>query len=50
MTTAKRYSLGAHTIFNIGYHLIWCTKYRRKVINEEVEIRLKELLSEKANE
>lgn len=50
MTTAKRYSLGAHTIFNIGYHLIWCTKYRRKVLTGSVETRLKELMREKGDE
>lgn len=49
MTLAKRYSVSAHSIFNIGYHIIWCTKYRRKVLNDEVEIRLKELIIEKAN-
>ncbi len=49
MTLAKRYSVSAHTIFNIGYHLIWCTKYRRKVLSGDVETRLKELMIEKAN-
>jgi len=34
--------------YNIGYHLIWCPKYRRKVLVGEVENRLKELLIEKA--
>ena len=36
--------------YNIGYHLIWCPKYRRKVLVGEVEVRLKELLLEKAAE
>lgn len=36
--------------YNIGYHLIWCPKYRRKVLVGEVESRLKELLLEKAAE
>ena len=35
-------------VFNIGYHLIWCTKYRRKVLIGEIETRLKSLLLEKA--
>jgi putative transposase len=38
------------SVFNIGYHLIWCPKYRRKVLVGDVEIRLKELLYEKADE
>ncbi|MCJ7445608.1 MAG: IS200/IS605 family transposase, partial [Methanotrichaceae archaeon] len=38
------------TIYNIGYHLIWCPKYGRKVLVGDVEARLKQLLTEKANE
>ena len=37
-------------VYNIGYHLIWCPKYRRKVLIDNVEIRLKELLLFKAKE
>jgi putative transposase len=37
-------------VYNLGYHLIWCPKYRRKVLIEEVEKRLKELFYEKAKE
>jgi putative transposase len=35
-------------MFNLGYHFIWCPKYRRKVLVNQVEQRLKELLLEKA--
>jgi len=35
-------------VFNLGYHLIWCPKYRRKVLVERVEERLRELLHAKA--
>ena len=38
------------TVFNISYHIIWCPKYRRKVLVNEVEDRLKTLLVEKAEE
>ena len=37
-------------MYNLGYHLIWCPKYRRKVLVGDIEIRLKELLLEKASE
>jgi putative transposase len=30
--------------YNLGYHIIFCTKYRRKVLTENVETRLKELI------
>ena len=35
-------------VFNIGYHLIWCPKYRRKILVGSVEQRLRLLLVEKA--
>ena len=46
----ERWKHSNTTIFNISYHIIWCTKYRRKVLVNEVEDRLKTLLVEKAKE
>ena len=37
-------------IYNLGFHIIWCTKYRRKLLTNEIQLRLKELLNNKANE
>ena len=37
-------------VFNIKFHLVWCTKYRLKVLTGLVEKRLIELLKEKAAE
>lgn len=31
---------------HIYYHIVFCTKYRRKVITPEIELRVKELLKE----
>lgn len=45
----KRWTHSNKAVYNIGYHLIWCPKYRRRVLINEVEIRLKELLFEKAD-
>jgi putative transposase len=45
-----RFSKSNKSIFNIGYHLIWCPKYRRKVLVGEVEKRLKELLMQKSKQ
>jgi len=46
----ERWTYSNTTVYNIGYHIIWCPKYRRKVLVDEVEIRLKQLLLEKAKE
>lgn len=45
----KRWTTNSSSIYNISYHIIWCPKYRRKVLINGVDIRLKELLNEKAN-
>ena len=43
-----RWTTSNKAVFNLGYHIIWCPKYRRKVLVGDVETRLKELLFEKA--
>lgn len=48
MVTKDRYTTSAHCIYNLGYHIIWCPKYRRKVLVNGIDERLKELLNEKA--
>lgn len=37
-------------VYNLGYHLIWCPKYRRKVLVPPIDVRLKELVKEVADE
>ena len=31
-------------VYNVNYHIVWSTKYRRKVLNSKIESRLKEIL------
>lgn len=50
MTLAKRYTSSSHTVYNIGYHIVFCPKFRRKVLVEGIDARLKELFMEKADE
>lgn len=35
---------GAHTVYNIQYHLVWVTKYRYPVLRGEVAERVRELI------
>lgn len=39
-----------HAKYNLGYHFVWCPKYRLDVLKDGVDVRLKELLLEKAKE
>jgi putative transposase len=50
MTNHKDWVSGRTCVFNIGYHIVWSTKYRRKVIEGDVERRLKVLLKEIAHD
>jgi putative transposase len=39
-----------HTVHLIVYHIIWCPKRRRKILNGPVHDRLKEIIHEVAEE
>jgi len=40
----SRYVKHAGAVFNLSYHIVFCPKYRRKVLVGEVEQRLKHIL------
>ena len=42
-----RWNVSPHVVYNINYHIIWATKYRRKVLNQNVQERFKELIKKK---
>ena len=44
------YKCNNNITYSCKYHVIWCSKYRRKVLVEEVGQRLKELIYEAAAE
>ena len=45
-----RWKTSRTAVYNLGYHLIWCPKYRRPVLVGAVAERLKELIQQKASE
>jgi putative transposase len=47
---SKRWTTSSKCVYNIGYHLIWCTKYRRDLLKEEEEAVFRKLALEKAKE
>ena len=44
----KRWTTSNKAVYNLGYHLIWCSKYRRDVLVTPVKEQLENLLLEKA--
>lgn len=35
-----------NVVYRCTYHVVWCPKYRRKVIADDVDIRLKQIIAE----
>lgn len=46
---SKTYKSKFHLIYSCQYHVIFCPKYRRKVLKDGIDIRLKEIFLEVAN-
>ena len=42
------YKSNRNVVYSCKYHVVWCPKYRRKVLTGEIETRLKELIVETA--
>lgn len=38
------YRKGPHTVYDLKYHVVWITKYRKPVLRGEVALRLRELV------
>lgn len=47
---AQRYAKNAGAVFSLKYHIVWCPKYRRPVLVQPVDVRLKALLRLKAEQ
>jgi len=41
---------GRTSVYNINYHIVWCTKYRNKVLKGDIELVLKDILDQIAAE
>ena len=46
----SKYTHARTCVYNIHYHIVWCVKYRRKVLKPEIANRLYELLKAIGNE
>ncbi len=46
----KEYKTTNTLVYSCQYHIIWTTKYRRKVLNEDIQNRLKEIILSKEKE
>ena len=44
------YKSNNNVVYSCKYHVVWCPKYRRKVLVNGVDVRLKALIEEVCNE
>ena len=42
------YKSNRNVVYSCKFHVVWCPKYRRKVLTDEIATRLKELIIETA--
>lgn len=49
-TVRMEYKSNNNVVYNCKYHVVWCPKYRRKVLVNGVDERLKEIAGEVATE
>ena len=40
------YRHGSHTVFKIHLHLVWITKYRKKILTGDIAFRVRDLIRE----
>ena len=44
MHMASQFRHGSHTTYDNKYHIVWITKYRKKILRDEIGYRLREIL------
>ena len=45
-----KYKSNNNVVYSCKYHIVWCPKYRRKVLVDAISERLKELIIQKSSE
>ena len=38
------YRKGAHTVYDLKYHVVWATKYRYHVLKGEIGVRVRDII------
>lgn len=46
---AHQYRHTSHTTYSCLYHLVWITKYRKKVLKEDIGVRCREIIRQICN-
>lgn len=49
-SVVRKVTLGPGGPYDLGYHVVWCAKYRRKVLTGQIAVRCDELIRSKCAE
>lgn len=49
-TVYMKYNSNKNVVYSCKYHVVWCSKYRRKVLEGDIVDRLKEIVQEVCTE
>lgn len=44
------YSKSSHAVFHHRYHIVWITKYRKKVLCGDIKLRVREIIAQAAED
>ncbi len=42
----ENYRKGSHTVYDVKYHFVWITKYRYKILEGDIGIRVRTIIRE----
>ena len=42
----KNYRTGSHTVYDLKYHIVWITKYRKQILRGDIAERVRDLVRE----
>ena len=42
----QNYRKGSHTVYDLKYHIVWITKYRKPVMRGDIAVRVRDLIRE----
>lgn len=46
----RNYTRGSHTVYYHRYHLVWITKYRYRVLEGKIQLRVRDLIAQVSQE
>jgi putative transposase len=50
VVNTKKYKSNRHIVYSCKYHVVFCPKYRRKVLIDGIDLRLMEIIQQVADE